>query len=167
MNKPRSTAPNYHQRNDSVHKMDWSNERWSNSESFCGTKPLRWCSPPACWRRQRPVCGLCARCAMSSNRVWTRCEARPAPPPASTRASTHRPALPERRKPNGSSRTHPQQTVWPMCQKPTARPVGLRPLLVRGLGLVRCANPPRCKPSPRLPAVRLRLPPRSLSRGAS
>ena len=39
--------------------------------------------------------------------------------------------------------------------------------LVRGLGLVRCANPPRCKPSPCLPAVRLRLPPRSLSRGAS
>ena len=27
-------------------------------------------------------------------------------------------------EPNGSSRTHPQQTVWPMCQKPTARPVG-------------------------------------------
>ena len=70
-------------------------------------------------------------------------------------------------EPNGSSRTHPQQTVWPMCQKPTARPVGLRPLLVRGLALVRCANPPRCKPSPCLPAVRLRLPPRSLSRGAS
>ena len=22
---------------------------------FCGTKPLRWCLPPACWRRQRPV----------------------------------------------------------------------------------------------------------------
>ena len=75
MNKPRSIAPNYHQRNDSVHKMDWSNERWSNSESFCGTKPLRWCLPPACWRRQRPGCGLCARCAMSSNRIWTRCEA--------------------------------------------------------------------------------------------
>ena len=37
----------------------------------------------------------------------------------------------------------------------------------RRLALVRCANPPRCEPSPRLPAVRLRLPPRSLSRGAS
>ena len=42
---------------------------------------------------------------------------RPAPPPASTRASTHRPALPERRKPNGSSRTHPQQTAWPNVPK--------------------------------------------------
>ena len=46
-------------------KMDWSNERWSNSESFCGTRPLHWCSPPACWRRQRPECGPCAQCAMS------------------------------------------------------------------------------------------------------
>ena len=59
------------------------------------------------------------------------------------------------------------QTAWPMCPKPAAPPVELHPLLGRSLGLVRCANPPRCKPSPRLPAVRLRLPPRSLSRGAS
>jgi len=52
-------------------------------------------------------------------------------------------------------------------QQTAAPPVELHPLLGRSLGLVRCANPPRCKPSPRLPAVRLRLPPRSLSRGAS
>ena len=60
-----------------------------------------------------------------------------------------------------------EDAEWQQQTTPTAPPVELHPLLGRSLGLVRCANPPRCKPSPRLPAVRLRLPPRSLSRGAS
>ena len=60
-----------------------------------------------------------------------------------------------------------EEAEWQQQNAPAANSVELHPLLGRSLGLVRCANPPRCKPSPRLPAVRLRLPPRSLSWGAS
>ena len=46
-------------------------------------------------------------------------------------------------------------------------PHPLRPLLGRSLALVWCTNPPHCRAHPRLPAVQLRLPPRSPSRAGS
>ena len=47
------------------------------------------------------------------------------------------------------------------------KPHPLRPLLGRSLALVWCTNPPHCRAHPRLPAVQLRLPPRSPSRAGS
>ena len=70
--------------------------------------------------------------------------------------------IPEVNIPNGSSPIRPPQTVWPMCPRPSRPRLRLlRPLLGRRLALVRCANPPRCKAAPPLPAARQQLPPRS------
>mgnify|MGYP007003595089 CR=1 FL=1 len=78
----------------------------------------------------------------------------------------------------GLSTTTPQEdeTTWEWPTEPAAnsvsnvprrpprhRGVRLRPPLCRRLALARCANHPRCKVHPRLPAVRQRLLPRSRS----
>ncbi len=86
---------------------------------FCGTKPLRWCF----------ACLLAAAAAgvwavrTVRNELKQNLDA--VRSPSSTAPGIDEGINIARRcrrggKPNGSSRTHPQQTAWPMCQKPTA-----------------------------------------------